>query len=178
MLANMRREYLALGMDRAAGKARLLAIGCVGLVLLLLAGGCGSSSAEEETLTHRQAVHRAQAFCHRNYKKQERAMEKFAKAHGLVFGGGEPWEQEVLNEKVVLPYVRKKIAFWKSLKPPKEDEKQVRAIIESMEKGVEVAEKEPQQLAEQGFRKKKTHEPFEETRRLTGEYGPWLCGQA
>ncbi|HEX6455349.1 MAG TPA: hypothetical protein VF009_02380 [Solirubrobacterales bacterium] len=159
----MRREYLVLGL----------------LALLLLVSGCGSSSgAEEEPLSHRQFVHRTQAWCHRGYLKQEKAMKKFAKEHGLVFGGGEPWEQEVLNEKVVLEFERKKIAFWKSLTPPKSDEKQVEAIIKSMEKGVEVTEKEPWQLAEQGFRPKKPHEPFEETRALTGEYGPWLCGQA
>ncbi|MGN6256122.1 MAG: hypothetical protein ACTHN3_00020 [Solirubrobacterales bacterium] len=149
------------------------------LVLLLLVSGCGSSaSSDQNELTHKEMVQKTQAFCHRGYLKQEKAMKKFAKEHAIVFGGGEPWEQEELNEHVVLGFVRKKIAYWKSLTPPKKDEKQVRKIIESMEKGVEVTEKEPEQLAEQGFRNKKPHEPFEETRTLTAEYGPWLCGQA
>lgn len=172
----MRREYLAFGLNRA-GRRKHWAVGALTLALLLLAGGCGSSGDSEE-LTHKQMVHRTQAFCHRGYLKQEKAMRKFAKEHGIVFGGGEPWEQEVLDENVVLGFVRKKIAYWKSLMPPKSDEKQVQKIIESMEKGLGISEKEPQELAEQGFRKKKPQEPFEETRQLTGEYGPWLCGQA
>ena len=174
----MRREYLALGRNLAAGK-RVWAVAALALVVLMFVSGCGSSSgAEEETLTHRQFVHRMQAYCHRGYLKQARAMKEFARRHGLVFGGGEPWEEEVLDEKVVLGFVRRKIAYWKSLTPPQEDEKRVKAIVESMERGLEVTEREPQQLAEQGFRRKKPREPFEETRRLTGEYGPWLCGQA
>lgn len=174
----MGREFLAFSSHR--GGWRGVACAVLGAVALLaVAGGCGSSgSSAEAELSHRQMVRKTQGFCHRNYKKQERAMEKFAKAHGLVFGGGEPWEQEVLNEKVVLVYVGKKIAYWKSLTPPKGEEKEVQAIIKSMEKGLEVAEKEPQQLAEQGFRAKKPVEPFEETRTLTRAYGPWLCGQA
>jgi hypothetical protein len=158
----------------------LLVLALFGAMVLaaFFASACGGSSDQEEALTRKQFVRRTQGYCNRGYHRQERAMKKYAKEHGLIFGGGEPWEQEVLNEAVVLGFVRMRIEYWKSLPPPEGDEKQVRRIIEAMEKGLETAEKEPEALVEPRPGHESPPEPFAENRRLTRAYGPWLCGQA
>lgn len=142
------------------------------------ASGCGSSgSTEEKVLTKKQFVHLTEAFCNREYKLEERDMEKYADEHGLLFGGGEPWEQEILDEVVIFGYVRDKIAYFKSLPPPPGDEKEVRAMIEAFEEGLETSEETPASLAEARPGKKELPNPFERSYETTSKYGPWLCGQ-
>lgn len=152
--------------------------GAVALAALLFAAGCGGGdSTEERTLTKKQFVHLAEEFCNREYKPEEREMEKYADEHGLLFGGGEPWEQEVLNEAVIFDYVRDKIAYFRSLPAPAGDEKEVRAMIRAFEDGLRKSEEEPAALAEPRPGKEPLPEPFEASYRTTSAYGPWLCGQ-
>jgi hypothetical protein len=145
---------------------------------LLLAGCGGSSEAEEKTLTKKQFVKLTEAFCDKEYKAEEVDMEAYADKHLLLFGGGEPWEQEVLNE-IVLDYVRVKIDYFKSLPVPEGDEKEVRAMIEAFETGLERSEENPAGLAEaRPFAKKKPPDDFwDASYETTSDYGPWLCGQ-
>jgi hypothetical protein len=144
--------------------------------LALLASGCGSdsSTADEasESLTKKQFVKRADAYCTRGYKAQARAMEKYAEKHGF---SREPTqaEREEVNTAVVLGFVRRKIEFFKSLPAPEGDEQKVQRMIASMERGLEQSEEDPASLA-----KPYSPEPFTDTRHLTAEYGPWICGQA
>lgn len=164
----------------AAMRRMLLVVAFLGAVaaFALLLGGCGdSASSEEKSLTKKQFVQRAEAFCNREYKPEERDMEKYADEHGLLFGGGEPWEQEVLNEAVVNDYVRDKIAFFKSLPPPEGDEKEVRAMIKAFEDGLEKTEEKPALLAEGRPGREPLPDPYEASYRTTSAYGPWLCGQ-
>jgi hypothetical protein len=153
--------------------------------MLLLAGapllltGCGDSSeAEEKTLTKKQFVERAEAFCDKEYKPEERDMERYAKKHLLLFGGGEPWEQEVLSE-IIFEYVKDKIAFFKSLPVPEGDEKEVRAMIEAFEYGLRRSEANPAFLAEERpwVEGKPLPDVWEASYNTTRDYGPWLCGQ-
>lgn len=147
-------------------------------MLLLFLAGCGSSSdststqAGPETLTHKQYARRAQAYCHRDYIRQAKAMEKYRKAHGISRAPTQA-QREQVNTAVVLGFVERRIAFLKSLPVPEGDEKKINAIINAMEKGLEESRKNPASLA-----KPYDPEPFIENRKLTGEYGFWLCGQA
>jgi hypothetical protein len=148
-------------------------------VPLLLATGCGDSSeAEEPALTKRQFVKKAEAFCNVEYRAEEREMEAFAKKHLLLFGGGEPWEQEVLNE-IVFEYVEDKIDFFKSLPVPEGDAKEVKAMIVAFEDGLEKSEKNPAALAEaRPFAKEEQPDDYwDASYKTTSDYGPWLCGQ-
>jgi hypothetical protein len=148
------------------------------MAALLLVSGCGGGdSTEERTLTKKQFVNLTEAFCNREYKPEERDMEKYADEHGLLFGGGEPWEQEVLNEAVLYDYVRDKIAYFKSLPAPEGDEKEVGAMIEAFEDGLRKSEENPALLAEARPGEEAPADPFEASYRLTAAYGPWLCGQ-
>lgn len=161
----MRRITLVLG---------LLVIGAS-----LLLAGCGDSSeAEEKTLTKKQFVKLTEAFCDKEYRAEERDMEAYADKHGLLFGGGEPWEQEVLNE-IVFEYVEDKIDYFKSLPVPEGDEKEVRGMIVAFEEGLEKSEKNPAGLAEpRPFAKKEQPGDFwDASYETTTAYGPWLCGQ-
>ena len=161
----------------------VLAIAATALASLSLAG-CGDSSGAEtqsqeqgeaakQGMTKKEFVHRTQAQCHRGYLKQEAAMERYANKHGLDFGGANTREREEINNAVVLTYVRKRIAYWKSLPRPEGDEKEIGKIIKAMEKGLKISEKEPNRLASG-----EDPEPFTTNRHLTAAYGPWLCGQA
>lgn len=149
------------------------------LVASLFAGGCGDSSeAEEKTLTKKQFVKLTEAFCDKEYRAEERDMEAYADKHLLLFGGGEPWEQEVLNE-IVFEYVEDKIAYFKSLPIPEGDGKEVRAMITAFEEGLEKSEENPAGLAEpRPFAKKQPPSDFwDASYETTSDYGPWLCGQ-
>ena len=149
------------------------------LVALLVAGGCGSDSstdetaqAGEQTLTKKQFVKRTDAHCTRGYKAQARAMEKYAREHGFSREPSQA-EREEVNTAVVLDFVRRKIEFFESLPAPEGDEKEVQAMIASMQRGLEQSERNPASLA-----KPYDPEPFTDTRHLTAEYGVYICGQA
>src|SRR5689334_16220439 len=98
----------------------LLVLVLIGAILTVwCASGCGGGgSTEEMALTKKKFVQLTEAFCGREYKPEERDMEKYADEHGLMSGGGQAWEQEVLAEVVVYGYVRDKIAYFKSLPAP------------------------------------------------------------
>ena len=153
---------------------------CAGalLVALLTIAGCGSggdstsTQASAETLSHKQYARRAQAYCHRDYLRQAKAMEKFRKAHGISRAPTQA-QREQVNTAVVLGFVERRIAFLKSLPVPEGDEKEIAAIIKAMESGLKESRRTPASLA-----KPYGPEPFTENRHLTGEYGFWLCGQA
>lgn len=149
------------------------------LGLALFASGCGGGSeTEEKTLTKKQFVKLTEAFCDKEYRAEERDMEAYADKHLLLFGGGEPWEQEVLNE-IVFEYVEDKIDYFKSLPVPEGDGKEVKGMIVAFEEGLEKSEQEPAGLAEpRPFAKKKPPSDFwDASYETTSAYGPWLCGQ-
>lgn len=152
-----------------------LYLGALVIGALLLLGGCGggdSTGSDEPSLTKKQFVKRADAYCTHGYKAQARAMEKYAREHGFSQTQSQA-EQEEVNTAVVLGFVRRKIEFFKSLPAPEGDEKEIQQMIASMERGLEQSEKNPASLA-----KPYDPEPFTDTRHLTAEYGPYVCGQA
>ena len=154
------------------------------LVVVLLATGvslllgCGSSSeAEAPSITKKQFVRRAQAFCNKAYRAEEVALKAYAGKHLLLFGGGEPWEQEVLNE-IAFEYVEDKIDFFKSLPVPEGDGREVRGMIEAFEKGLSHSKENPAAFAEQRIHSDKVlPRPWDASYETTRAYGPWLCGQ-
>lgn len=147
------------------------------LVAALLLGGCGGGNdqTQERTLTKRQFVNLTEKFCEREYKAEERDMERYAEKNGLKFAGAKPWEMERLIVAVIFDYVREKIEYFESLPAPEGDEKEVRAMIAAFEEGLEKSEANPELLAPRPG--KTLPEPFTPSYHTTTEYGPWLCGQ-
>ncbi|HEU5061650.1 MAG TPA: hypothetical protein VFT79_00685 [Solirubrobacterales bacterium] len=159
-------------------KARVWIASALALPALLVASGCGGGDeTEARSLTKAQFVRLTEDFCEREYKAEERDMERYAEKHGLVFGGGKPWEQERLNEAIVFDYVRDKIAYFKSLPAPEGDEKEVQAMIRAFERGLIASELIPESLAEPRPGQRPLPNPFDASYRTTTDYGPWLCGQ-
>ncbi|MGN6216526.1 MAG: hypothetical protein ACTHN7_06155 [Solirubrobacterales bacterium] len=153
--------------------SRVWVAGALVLVLLLSVAGCGGGdSTQGETLTKKQYVRRAQAYCHRDYLHQAKAVEAFRKAHGISTAPTQA-QREESNTAVVLGFVERRIDFLKSLPVPEGDGKEIHAIIRAMEKGLEESRRNPASLA-----KPYSPEPFTRNRHLTGAYGFWLCGQA
>jgi len=160
------------------GNLVLIVLGLAALVALFASGCGGSADSQERTLTKKQYAKLTEAFCNKEYRAEERDMEKYAREHGLLFGGGEPWEQEVLNE-IVFEYVEDKIDYFKSLPAPEGGEKEVKAMIAAFESGLEKSEANPAALAEPRPWTGKTppDDYWDASFRTTSEYGPWLCGQ-
>jgi hypothetical protein len=152
------------------------AVAVLATIALLLAAGCGGSGGDDQSsqpqLTKSQFVRRANAYCTRGYKAQAKAMEKYARSNGISVSPTQA-EREEMNTAVVLGFVRDKIEFFKTTPAPEGDEDEIRRIVESMEAGLERSEKTPAALA-----KPIEPEPFTQTRHLTAEYGPYVCGQA
>lgn len=149
--------------------------GLLTALLLLLAGCGGDSETQERTLTKKQFVDLTEKFCEREYKAEERDMERYAEANGLKFAGAKPWEMERMVEAVIYDYVREKIEYFESLPVPEGDEKEVRAMIVAFEDGLEKSEANPEVLAPRPG--KSFPEPWTPSYHTTSDYGPWLCGQ-
>lgn len=154
---------------------------CVIALVILGLVGCGGGEADDPSsvapvaLTKKQYVHRAQAYCHRGYLRQARAIEAFAKRRGIEYRQPSQAEQERLNDAVVLPFVARKLEYLRGLPVPKGDERQIQEILESIRHGIRETEAHPEQLAAPTPAHR---EPFQRTRNLTAAYGFWLCGQA
>lgn len=164
-------------------RRKSLAFLSISAVLVLLAG-CGGGGEDSTTegpnppaergMTKEKFVKLTEAFCDREYKAEERDMERFAEKHGLDFGGATPEEAEKMLP-IVFDYVRDKIAYFKSLEVPQGDAKEVRAMIAAFEEGLRKSEARPELLAPRPG--KELPEPFTESYHTTTAYGPWLCGQ-
>lgn len=153
------------------------------LASVIVAGGCGSSDSATggsdvpDSLTKKQFVKLTESFCNKEYRAEERDMEAYADKHLLVFGGGEPWEQEILNE-IVFEYVEDKIDYFKSLPAPEGDEKEVQAMVGAFEDGLKNSERNPANLAEPRINASKNQPDYwGKSYETTTAYGPWLCGQ-
>jgi hypothetical protein len=165
-------------MERALRKYGLL-LALAALVVVGALAGCGSSDSStttvSQTVTRKQVVRMAQKYCRRGYHAQARAVEAYSAKHGLHWREPTHAEREELDNEVVLPFVERKIEFWKSLPVPPGDEPEIKAIIASMERGLAEAKAHPKWLAAPTAAHPET---FVETRELTSKYGAWICGQA
>jgi len=147
------------------------------LIAILSLVGCGdggSDEPEETSLSKKQFVRLAEDFCDREYRAEERDMERYADRHGLDFGGATPEETEEMLP-IVFDYVRDKIAYFRSLPVPEGDEREVRAMIVAFEEGLARSEARPRLLAPRPG--DQLPEPFTPSYHTTTAYGPWLCGQ-
>jgi predicted small secreted protein len=140
----------------------------------MIAAGCGGgddSSSEGSSITKAQFVKQADAICEKGNKETEAEFEEFAEEEGL---GENKQPSKAQQEKaitdIVAPGVQKQIEEIDGLGAPEGDEKQVEAIVTSVEEGVEEIEENPGSLTE-------GKNPLAKGSKLAKEYGLKACGE-
>jgi hypothetical protein len=114
------------------------------LTLCLAVAGCGGDSDSESqptTLSKAQYIKRADEICKKTEKRQRKLLTQYS-----IKNNGTP-ETPQTTEKVIsyaaLPPVQEEIDELKKLPAPEEEAAKAKAYIESLEKGLEAAEREP-----------------------------------
>jgi len=166
------------------GGGIVIAVAVLSLLGVVGCGGGGSQTSttnaaasskegtdSETTLTKQEWVDKANEICHDASERKVDKMAAFQKAHG--FNSGEPsqHEREAVNTAVILPNVQERIDALGALPVPPGEEAKIRAILRSMERGIQEAEAHPENLAIP-----KQPIPFAESEHLAGAYGLLFCG--
>lgn len=152
-------------------------------VLVLVAGGCGSSeggqdgaAADQPRLGKAQLAERLGDVCQEHTDRQVIAVERFDREHGIPYGPAHEkataaqLEQELV--RVILPIVRATIRDVQELRPPVEEEARFQAFVEALEHGVAASEEDPSWIATGAT------EPFMRARAASAALGTYYCGQA
>jgi hypothetical protein len=142
--------------------------------ITMIVAGCGGgddSSSEGSSITKTQFIKQADAICEKGNKENEAEFEEFAEEKGLS-ENKEPTkaQQEEAITDIVAPGVQKQIEEIDELGAPEGDEKQVEAIVTSVEEGVEEIEADPSSLTE-------GKNPLAKGSKLAKEYGLKACGE-
>jgi hypothetical protein len=138
----------------------------------MIAVGCGGSdSTDSSSITKAQFIKQADAICEKGNEENEAEFEEFAEEKNLS-ENKEPTkaQQEEAITDIVAPGVQKQIEEIDALGAPEGDEKQVEAIVTSVEEGVEEIEEDPSSLI-------KGENPLGKGSKLAKEYGLKACGE-
>lgn len=121
-------------------------------------------------MTKEEWVDKANEICHDASEKKADRMEAFYKARG-VRGTPNMHQREAMNTAVILPNVQERIEALEALPVPPGEGAKIRAILRSMERGIQEAKAHPENLAIP-----KQPIPFKESEHLAGAYGLLFCG--
>ena len=140
----------------------------------MIVAGCGGgddSSSDSSSITKAQFIKQADEICEKGNEENEAEFEEFAEDQGLS-EGEEPTkaQQDEAITEIVAPGVRKQIEEIDALPVPEGDEKQIEAIVLSVEEGVVEIETNPDTLSA-GI------SPLAEGSKLAKDYGLKACGE-
>jgi hypothetical protein len=141
-----------------------------GLIASAALAGCGGSDSTDANSISRAAfIKKADAICE---KSNERLGTAFVSSLKKNKGVKKPSnaEYEKLVGTVMVPNVKKEIEELKALGAPDGDEDRIDAMIETLEEGVEIAERDPKAVVIS------SDAVFGIASRLAGEYGLEVCG--
>lgn len=159
---------------KSAGWARgVLWLAAPGVAALFALSGCGGGG-EEQALTKKQYVNRANAICTRFSNKLSRESAAFEERHGLNAAAPNQHEREQIILGVLLPNVEERLKELKALPAPKGEEAKVAQILDTLEVAFEEAKRHPVRSAAPVAHR---GEPFRMAMDMTADYGIWLCGQ-
>ncbi len=136
----------------------------VAVALVLI--GCGDSS---ESISKEEFIAKADAICKESSERMATGFSKRLKdAKKLV--KPQNAELEKLVGDVMVPNIEREIEELRALGIPAGDEERVEAMIEALEEGVEVAERNPQAVTVS------SDAVFGIAARIAAEYGLEVCG--
>jgi hypothetical protein len=154
---------------------RLIAMLAGVVAIAVVAAGCGSSDNSSEStasLTKAEFIKQGDAICKKGNKEIEEGFESFAKENNLP-QGKEPTKAQgrELVETVLVPDIKAQAEGIRALGTPSGDEAEISAMLDSLDEGIEEAEKDPEAL----FTAKS--DPFASANKQAKEYGLKVCGQ-
>jgi hypothetical protein len=149
---------------------RFMAIMAGVVVGAAIAAGCGSG--DDDPLTKAEFTRQADALCKKNSKEVQVDFNALLKQFQADKNQKSDQEKaRAIGEEVILPYYRSKLEDLESLEPPSADEEQVSTMLETLEEGIEEAEKTPDDTLK-GFAS------ITEAGQLAKKYGLKACARA
>jgi hypothetical protein len=149
--------------------ALLAALAALALIVAGCGSGGGSTSSESSSLTKAELIKQGDAICKKGEEALEEEANEFAKENGIDTNKPTKAQQEEVIEQVVAPSLHKQAEELRELGTPSGEESAVEEIFDSLEKGTEELEAEPEALL-------KGTNPVEEASKLAREYGFKECG--
>jgi len=127
-----------------------------------LFAGCGDS--DDDAPSKSEFLAKGNAICAKGNKDIDAAAEK-------AFGESQPTKQEIEDfaTQSAIPSVESQVSQLRDLKPPKDDEDQVDAILAAAEADIEKVKADPSLF-------EGDTDPFADANKLAEDYGLTECG--
>ena len=135
------------------------------LTLALIAAGCGGS----DSISKEDFVTKADAICKKGNDQIQADVEAYAKKVGMT---GQPTDAQAteIADTILIPSVQSQHDDLKDLEVPSGDEKQVNAILTTLQSDINQAKADPAALI-------KSNGAFAKADQLAKDYGLTVCGQ-
>jgi hypothetical protein len=150
------------------GTARGVLIAAVSIVALVFAGCGGGSGDETSTISTAAFIKKADAICQRGNERMAKGIVTYLKKQGIERPRRSDYE--ALVGKVFVPSISREVEEFRELGTPSEDGDVVDAMIQALEEGAEVAERDPKAVTSS------SDTVFGIASRLAKEYGLEVCG--
>lgn len=152
--------------------SKLLTAAVAAAVLAALVAGCGGgdeTTDETVTLTKTEFIKQGDAICKESGDQSEKEAEEFAEENGFTLEKASEEQLEEAVAAVLVPTLRQQADEIEALGAPDGDEKQVEAILDSLEGATDEIEGDPSVVFKE--------EVFDEPNELAEDYGFKVCGE-
>ncbi|HET9593174.1 MAG TPA: hypothetical protein VFP17_09690 [Solirubrobacterales bacterium] len=153
--------------------SKLIAVLAAAAAILMIVAGCGGgsdSSSDSASLSKAQFIKQADAICEKGDEEANEEVEAFAEENNVNTSKPTKKQQEDVITEVVAPNVQGQVEEISELGAPEGDEKQIEAMVDAVEEGVEELEADPSKLIE-------GKNPLGKGSKLAKEYGLKACGE-
>ena len=143
------------------------------IVLAAFAAGCGGGDDDTDTdatLTKAELIEQGDAICEKANEQSEDEAEEFAKENDFSLERPTKEQLEEAVSEILVPSLNRQVKELDALGAPAGDEKQVEAIVVSLEGAADEIQQKPSLV----FEEKVLKEPSQ----LAEDYGFEVCGEA